>query len=469
MALTLAALLMAAIAHGAGTLAVTNVTVIDVEDGRSRPAQTVVIEDGRILDVDDSARAQVPPGAAVADGEGRFLLPGFWDMHVHSHRDERWTYHYPLFIAHGVTGVRDAGTHLASALERMRAYASTPAAPTVIWGSPPLDGPSPVLSFALALETTTAADEIAGLLRRSGFDFIKTYDRLSPASYRALARAADREGLRIEGHVPLAMSPADVATAGHDLIDHLTLVVESCAPGALEHVHAIAAADPTASDSMEILMDPALGRLLESYDANTCRKLFTLLAEKGVWQVPTLVQLRGFVSPEEASRLTAARATETTPALLAEWTATAADGDRARLAAGASVYRRQLAALRPMQDAGVRLMVGTDASSEPWVFAGSSVHDEMALFVEAGLSPLEALQAATLRPLQYAGRARAGRAIAAGEVADLVLLDADPRIDIKRTRSIRAVVMRGQLFDRAALDALLEQARAAAGRDGPSG
>jgi imidazolonepropionase-like amidohydrolase len=119
-----------------------------------------------------------------------------------------------------------------------------------------------------------------------------------------------------------------------------------------------------------------------------------------------------------------------------------------------------------MQDAGVRLMIGTDASSEPWVFAGSSVHDEMALFVEAGLSPLEALQAATLRPLQYAGRARAGPAIAAGETADLVLLDADPMIEISNTRRIRAVVARGQLLDRAALDTLLEQARATASRDG---
>jgi len=467
-ALMFAALLAAGVAHGAGTLALTNVTVIDVEDGHSRPAQTVIIEGGRILDVDDSARTQVPPGATVVDGGGRFLLPGFWDMHVHSHRGRRWTYHYPLFVAYGVIGVRDAGTHLGSALEMMSAHPSNPAAPTVVWGSPPLDGPSPVLSFALAVEVETAADDIAGLLKRSGFDFIKTYDRLLPATYQALARAADREGLRIEGHVPLAMSPAEVAAAGHDLIDHLTLVVESCAPGALEHVHAMVAADPSAADSMQILMDPAIERLLESYDANSCRKLFAMFAELGVWQVPTLVQFRGFVLPEEVRRVTATRSSETTPTLLAEWTA-AAEDDKARLAAGVSVYRRQLAALRPMQDAGVRLMVGTDASSEPWVFAGSSVHDEMALFVEAGLSPLEALQAATLRPLQYAGRARAGRAITAGEVADLVLLDADPRINIDSTRKIRAVVMRGRLFDRDALDALLEQARAAASRDGWSG
>ena len=465
----MAALLAATGAHASGTLALTNVTVIDVADGRARPAQTVLIEDGRILAVDDSARAKVPSGATAVDGRGRFLVPGFWDMHVHSHRDRRWTYHYPLFVGHGVTGVRDAGTHLSSALELMSAHPSMPAAPTVVWGSPPLDGPSPVLSFALALEVETAADDITRLLQRSGFDFIKTYDRLSPANYHALALAADREGLRIEGHVPLAMSPAEAVAAGHDLIDHLTLVVESCAPGALEHVHAMVAADPSAADSLGILMDPALAKLLEGYDANRCRELFALFAKHGVWQVPTLVQLRGFVLPEEARRVAADRAAETTPALIAEWSAAAQDGDPARLAAGAAVYRLQLAALRPMQDAGVPLMVGTDTSNEAWVFAGSSVHDEMALFVDAGLTPLEALQAATLRPLQYAGRARAGRAITAGEIADLVLLDADPRNDIGNTRTIRAVVMRGQLFERDALDALLEKGRAAASGEEPGG
>jgi imidazolonepropionase-like amidohydrolase len=188
--------------------------------------------------------------------------------------------------------------------------------------------------------------------------------------------------------------------------------------------------------------------------------LFASLAQRSVWQVPTLVQLRGFVLPGEAARLTSARTGDTTPALLAEWRAAADEPDAARLAAGAAMYRRQLALLRPMQDAGVRLLVGTDTSSEPWVFAGSSVHDEMALFVEAGLTPLEALQAATLGPLQYAGRARGGKAIAEGEVADLVLLDADPRLDIAATRAIRAVIMRGRLFDRDALDRLRDQARA---------
>jgi imidazolonepropionase-like amidohydrolase len=462
----LAALLVAGVAEGAATLAITNVTVIDVEDGQTRAAQTVVVEDGRIRSIEQTQRALVPPGATIVDGKGRFLLPGFWDMHVHSHRDRRWTYHYPLFVAHGITGVRDAGTHLSSALEWIDAVKGNPLAPTVVWGSPPLDGPSPILSFGLALESEAATDEIAGLIRRSGFDFIKTYDRLPPATYRALAHAAKRENLRIEGHVPLAMSPAEAVAAGHAVIDHLTLVVESCVPGALEHVHARVAADPDGADSMALLMDPALTRLLDGYDADSCRKLFTEFAEHRVWQVPTLVQLRGFVQPEEAARLAAARTAETTPTLLAEWQSAASESDKATLAAGVAMFRRQLALLRPMQDAGVRLMVGTDTSSEPWVFAGSSVHDEMELFVVAGLSPLEALQAATLNPLQYAGRARKGRAVAVGEVADLVLLDADPRIDIARTRAIRAVILRGRLFDRDALEDLRRQANAAASRDG---
>lgn len=450
----LATVFAVSVAEGADTLAITNVTVVDVEDGRSRAARTVLIEAGRIRSVTESGSAHLPRGTTIVDGSGRFLVPGFWDMHVHSHRDQRWTYQHPLFVAHGVTGVRDAGTHLASALAWMQASSPDTVAPTVIWGSPPLDGPVPVLSFALGVESPAAADPVVELLRRSGFDFIKTYDRLPADTYRALARAAERADLRLEGHVPLGLSPSEAVAAGHDLIDHLTLVVESCSPGALERVHSQFHAGPDDADSMALLMDPAMAALLEGYDAATCRDLFATFARHSVWQVPTLVQLRGFVLPAESARLTSARTADAPPAVMAQWQAAAEEIDGRSLAAGAAMYRRQMALLRPMQDAGVRLLVGTDTSNEPWVFAGSSVHDEMALFVEAGLTPLEALQAATSSPLQYVGRARGGKAIDEGEVADLVLLDADPRIDIAATRTIRAVVLRGRLFDREALDQL---------------
>lgn len=465
--LAAATLVLSALAAGAADrLAVTNVTIIDVEDGRARPGQTVIVAEGHILQMGDSRSVRPPEDALIVDGVGRYLVPGFWDMHVHSHRAGRWRYHYPLFLAHGVVGVRDAGTHFASAVAAMERIHGDPLAPTVVWGSPPLDGPKPVLSFGLGIESEAAADHAALLLKRLGFDFIKTYDRLSPDSYRALARAAGREGLRLEGHVPLAMSPADVATSGHALIDHLTLVIEACTPGGLEHVHARVAAAPGDAESILVMSDPAWERLLADYDAGACRKLFGELAARGIRQVPTLIQARGYFLPEEARRRTQGRAADVTPQLMADWEAHSKDSDPRELAAGAAIYRRQLAALRDMQDAGVPLMVGTDVSSEAWVFAGSSVHDEMALFVEGGLTPLEALQAATLRPLQYVGRANEGPVLGAGAVADLVLLDADPRVDIDATRAIHAVIRRGRLFDRAALDALLLQGRAAASEGG---
>lgn len=455
-----------ALVIAADRLVLTDVTIIDVEDGRARPGQTVLIEDGSILQVTDAGNAVVPAEAKTVDGRGRFLVPGYWDMHVHSHREDRWRYHYPLFLAHGVLGVRDAGTQLASALVAMQRSRSDPLAPSVVWGSPPLDGPNPVLPFGLGIESAEDAERIVPLLRQSGFDFIKTYDRLSPAAYGAAARAAAREGLRIEGHVPLAMTPAAVATAGHDVIDHLTLVVEACSPGALERVHARFEAERGETDSMALMSDPTVVRSIAAYDTEACERLFGTFAANQVRQVPTLVQARGYFLPAEARAAAADRLRDTTPALLGAWDGFARSADPEALAAGAAVYRRQLAAIREMQEAGVVLMTGTDASSEAWVFAGSSVHDEMALFVAAGLTPLEALQSATLHPLRYVGRMRGGQAIAPGELADLVLLDSDPREDIRHTRSIQAVIKRGQLFDRAALDGLLQRARAAAEEGG---
>lgn len=463
----IALLLNAAFASQASDrLAISDVTLIDVEDGSARTARTVLIEDGRIVAIGDSRSLRPPEGSVVVDGRGRFLLPGFWDMHVHSHREGRWKYHYPLFLAYGVTGVRDAGAHLSSAIVAMEDSRRDPLAPTIVWGSPPFDGPNPVLPFGLGIESGAAAAPAVALVKRLGFDFVKTYDRLSPGAYRALAAAADRDGLRIEGHVPLAMSPLEVVAAGHDLIDHLTLVIESCAPGALEHLHDKVAAAPDEADSMLLMADPGLERLMSGFDREACRKLFATFAERGVRQVPTLVQARGYFLPEESRRLTEARIPETTPPLLADWDAMAKEGDPRELAAGAALYRRQLAAMRDLQDAGVPLMTGTDVSSEAWVFAGSSVHDEMALLVEGGLGPLEALQAATLQPLRYVGRAKAARVIDVGEIADLVLLDADPRQDIAQTRAIHAVIQRGRLFDLAALEALKVRGRAEASKGG---
>lgn len=439
-----------------------HVTIVDVADGTRTPDQSISFDGDRISAIGPSPLGG--PGRRV-DGTGLFVLPGLWDMHVHSHREERWTYHYPLFRAFGITGVRDAGTHLGSALAHCARAKADPLAPRVIWGSPIVDGAPQVNSFGLSAEDETSGRYLTRELHREGFDFLKVYDRLTPGAYRGLTSEARRLGMPIEGHVPLALSPQDVIAAGQRLIDHLTLVAEGCSPRTLAVVHAKNAENPRESDSLSILMSDEVAAAITPFDVRTCKPLIDQLARKQVWQVPTFVQLEAFVATTPL-RAWLERRDTVSPGLLEEWAAQAKEADPASLANGQRILDIQLSMLKPMADAGVPILAGTDVSSEIWVFAGYSLHRELELFVKAGLTPLQAIQTATLNPRIYAGHDRAKPLIRAGERADLVLFAGDPTADIANLATIRGVVARGMYHDRASLDALLVEAKLRAKKAG---
>lgn len=441
---------------------VRNVTVVHVEDGSRQAGQTVAISGDKIAWVRPSARVPANRRAKVVEGNGKFLIPGLWDMHVHSQHAGRWRYHYPLFRAHGVTGVRDAGSHLASALRGMERAKGDPLAPRIVWGSPTIDGLPPALPFGLAAEDPQAARLVARQMKRLGFDFIKVYDRIHPLVYAALADEAKKIRLPLEGHVPLQLDPFRTALAGQRAIDHLTMVLEACTPGFIDLVHQEAAKDVSAIDALSFLMDDRFAKNLHRFDPAACGRLFDTFAERHVWQIPTLVEMRGYFYTDDPEVNSDPRVRFTTQALLDEWRTWTKEAKPAELANGKKFLAAQTALIKPMHDAGVGLLAGTDASSEPWVYAGASVHDELQLFVDAGLSPLEALRTATLNPWRYLGRTRKTPLIGKDEVADLILLDADPLINIAATERIHAVIARGTLHDRANLDVLLHQGIAAA-------
>lgn len=420
-------------------LAITDVAVVDVDAGVVRHGQTLLVAGDTIAAVGPASAVAVPASARRLDGRGRYVMPGLWDMHTHAHRDGRARWHYPAYIAHGVTGIRDAGTFADSATAWRARLRGDTLAPTVWWGSPPLDGVPAVLSFGVEVATPEEARAAARRFRAEGYNFLKVYDRLDLLSYRALATEARALGIPLEGHVPLRLSPGEVAMAGQRTIEHLTLVLESCIPGTLAWV----AAD-TSRDAMGLLADGRLAASLGRYDARACGALFDTLATAGVWQVPTLVQLRGaFVDPGDP--LTDDPRLLVVPASVRNgWVAATRDHwSASERRAGRAVYRRQLALVGELYRAGVPLLAGTDASDETWVIPGASLHDELALFVEAGLSPMEALRTATAAPARYRGEA--GPLLAPGRRADLVLLANDPTVDIAALRHIEAVVLRGRL------------------------
>ena len=445
-------------------LALAHVTIVDVESGALRPDQTVLIRGGRITWTGSAGEARIPAGARVVDATGRYAIPGLWDMHVHTSREGRAAHFWPQFLAYGVTGVREMGSYLDS-LQYWRGQARRPGsgAPRIVYSSPMLDGNPPSWRHGYGVADSAAAVAAVDTMVALGFDFLKVYNRLSRDAYFAIARRARERGIPFAGHVPDAITLVEASDAGQRSIEHLhDEMFIACLPGGQPLFDAFLAARTSGAseDSARAIFRRLTEIALNGPDAGVCRPLFERFVANGTWLTPTLAVHRGQHPPD--ALVADPRLRFVPPALAQRW--------KEGLDAGedAEVERRinqQMARMVGMaQAAGVGILAGTDASDEPYVFAGSGLHDELALLVDAGLTPLQALRAGTVNPARYLGAADSMGTVAAGRVADLVLLDADPLRDIRNTTRIFAVVHAGRLIDAVERERLLRLAEQEAAR-----
>lgn len=446
-------------------LAIVHASVVDVESGEILRDRTVLVRSGRIAAVAPSSELGAPAGVRVVDGTGRFLIPGLWDMHVHGARDGRALHFWPLFLAHGVTGVREMGSYLDS-LRHWRAVAARPGsgAPRIVWSSPMLDGVPTAWVHGYGVPDPGAAPSAVTTMRAAGFDFLKVYERLPRETYLAIAAEARRTGIPFAGHVPDGLTLAEASDAGQRSVEHVTMSFPctSRAPELMGELwRALDASGPEGEATRA-----ALGRLAAAAemgpDPGTCAPLLARLAENGTWLTPTLTVVRGWHAP--GGLADDARLRFVPPALAARWREGLAGTPGTQRAYARLIERQGGPFLVAAERSGVGILVGTDASDEPYVFAGSGVHDEMELLVEAGLSPLEALRAATLNPARFLGATDSMGTVAAARVADLVLLDANPLEEIGNVRRIHAVVAGGRLIDAGERERLLRRAEEEARR-----
>lgn len=456
------------------SLAIERVTVID---GRGRGAQrdmTVAIAGDRIAAITDWKKAKIPRGAKVVDGRGKFLIPGLWDMHVHGASDRRSAWSHLLFLANGVVGVRDMAGPPDARAWRAQQAASGRIAPDVYLGSPIVDGPNPVWPDSIVAANEAQGRAAVDAQQERGADFIKVYSRLPRDVYFAIADEARKRGIPFAGHVPEAVSAAEASDAGQKSIEHLTEVALACsrdggairaelltltsqfrAPGA-------GMADKMSSGK-RMLGDYA--RIPETYDEATAQALFARFAKNGTWQCPTLTLLRAMMdAPPEAND---PRLEYLSQSVRTKW-ATGFHGGipeeprKALMALSQAEFENSKKLAGLMYRAGVRIMAGTDAMN-PQCFPGFGIHDELALLVESGMTPLDALRAATSNAAEFMGEIDRRGTIEAGKSADLVLLKKDLLADIHNSRSIEAVVLHGKLMTRPMLDGMLAEARRLAG------
>ena len=440
--------------------AIRHVTAIDAEGG-SRADWTVVFADGRIVAAGKSDQVQTPDGMEVIDGTGKFLIPGLWDMHVHVLGDAGL--YFPLYLAHGITGIREM--HATVSPDRRREIAAAVESgalcgPRVVAAGPILDGPRSYWPGSIPVANAEEASHAVETLAQQHVAFLKVYSFLPREAYLAIVATAKQRDLPFAGHVPLSVSAFEASDLGQKSIEHLDGIFAAASKWATEIAALRAAGDLAALTASEPFQ-----HAIEDYDASKAAQLFARYAANGTWQVPTLTVMRGVALRGDSAFANDARK-KYVPASIQEffhWQPQPATREQAqqRSVRGRLHLQRCLEVVGQMNRAGVPLLAGTD-SPYAYCFPGSGLHDELALLVEAGLSPREALQAATLGPARYLGRTNELGTIAAGKLADLVLLAADPLADIHNTRRIVAVVAAGRVYPAAALQAMLDAVAMAA-------
>jgi imidazolonepropionase-like amidohydrolase len=442
-------------------LAVTHVTVIDATGAPARPDCTVVVDAGRIASVGKSDAVPVPEGARVVDGRGKFLIPGLWDMHVHTADRSYLT----LFVANGVTGVRDMHAFFPELIFSLRKGVrdGKMLGPRIVAAGSLVDGPRPFWPGSLTAGNAEEGRKAVRDLKARGADFIKVYSKLPRDAYLAIADEAKKQGLPFAGHVPEAVSAALASDQGQKSIEHLTGVLLACSDKE-DEIRREAVAAMSRADNAEAvaIMRRTQAKALDSFSEKKAQALYARFARNGTWQVPTLTVLRALASLDDPKFISDPRVKYVSGYIRSFWDpkkGIAAQPPEVR-AALKLAYRRAGGMVRAMHQAGVPFLAGTDTTN-PFVFPGFSLHEELALLVEqAGFTPMEALLAATRDPARFLGLEKELGTVERGKLADLVLLEADPLADVHNTTKIAAVVVNGRLLDRAALDKLLADVEA---------
>lgn len=441
------------------TLLLQNARVVDVEQGTVQ-SRDVLLEGGRIS-------ALLPPGGTSVEGRrvdlaGRYLIPGLWDMHVHFEGPdlvEDNALLLPVYLAYGITAVRDASGSLARTVLDWRGEIARGErlGPRIFTSGQKFEGIDSL--WQGDREIGNRQQMLAGMDEQQalGVDFIKvTENTLAPELFLETVAEAHRRGLLVSTHVPLSLGIFELADAGLSSIEHASYLLRLGHPDEESIARQVRAG--------RLGAEQASAAYTDQFDQDTANAAYTRLAAAGVAVTPTLIGGRQLAWLEETDHSADTFLRYLTDDFTAnyQWriermAGETADERRARKAR----YTRTAAQVPQLQAAGVTLLAGSDSAAlNTYVYPAQALHDELALFTAGGLSPLHALQAATINGARFLRLADDYGSIAPGKRADLVVLAENPLEDIRATRTVQGLVYGGRFYDRAALDALLETAAA---------
>ena len=429
-------------------------TLIDVHTGRQVAGSLIVVEGNRIAQVGRESDIEVPQGARVIDAHGKWIIPGLMDMHTHISSAKNIP--FELYLVNGVTTIRDPGGNLTlQRLARQEIDAGKRPGPRLFFSGSVLDGNPPLWpDLSIIVDTQEQAESAVNFLIDQGVGSVKVYNSITEPVLEAIVRTAHRRGISVIGHVPRSMTMTRAVELGMDGLEHIRVTGRELLP--LEEANKI--------DFLPFVQREALLWQRFDLDSDQMKKLVSFLVERKVFLDPTLAvdELSSLALYEEQARDPNNRFM---PRDFINEAETAPDVFRLPPElkdASAAGFRKRLQFIGMCSRAGVQIIAGTDGVGTGTLLPGFGLHHELELLSQAGLTPVQVIQAATITAARALRKDEELGSVETGKLADLVILSADPLLDIRNASKIDGVMIGGRLLDRKALDEMLAQAEAAA-------
>jgi len=430
-----------------GAICIQNISTIDPQDGL-KEKQTVIIKDGKILKIAPTSELKLSASNEIIDGTGKFMIPGLWDAHIHfSYMEEIAPIMFDLFLAYGITSVRDTGGRIEYVKQwQDKANANPTAAPRVMIAGPLLDGMPNVYDgsdpghppLSVGLATVEDVNKEIVLLDSIGVDFLKSYEMLSPEQFTALTKLAREKGYKVTGHVPLSMDVMMASNAGLNSMEHMRNLELSCASNADELLEQrrqlLSEGKNDPGGILRARIHQAQRQTaIENYDPDKATKVLAVLAKNQTWQIPTMALNTIFVDKPFMQAHWQESFTYMPDSTADKWNEIIAEV----MTGDVSPFRQQYAQwmkdmIKNVHKAGIGIMAGTDTPIG-FLTPGFSLHEELVVLVSCGIPPLEALKMATINPAKYFNMADELGSIKENFWADLLILNANPLDDINNT------------------------------------
>jgi imidazolonepropionase-like amidohydrolase len=407
-------------------LALVGGNLVDGTGAAAVPHSTILIERGRIVAVGTETDVKIPPGATVVDVRGKTILPGLWDMHAHFEQVE-WG---PVYLAAGVTTARDCGNEFEFITAVRDAIANGRGLGPRLLLAGVVDGTSPFSLGVQPVDTPEQARMWTDRYHDAGFEQIKIYSSVKLEQLKVITQEAHRLGMTVTGHVPEGLNAYQVVEAGQDQINHIQYVAD------IMH----APLSPNGGDVTSGWRQRAL--LVPDIDVNSpeARKAMAFLKAHGTVIDPTIALSELFTATTAKPPASFEPGVKDVAREMVEQIADVGPPtERSEL--NERVYKKELEIVGALHQAGIPIVAGTDQA-----VPGHSLHRELELYVEAGFTPLEAIQAATVVPARVMGLDQEVGTIQPGKRADLIVIDGDPLREIRNTRNVEFTITNGRMY-----------------------